>query len=157
MANKQAQDIISLIEADHERVEQLFEDMEDATGSKAHKCFNQIYKELTLHAKAEELVFYPAMLEYEETKQYVEEAEAEHNSAKILLEQMKGFNPSDEEFKTKLTYLQETMLHHIKEEESELFDAVQSCMDEQMLQKLGEEFQATKATLEAEVEMALTQ
>jgi hemerythrin superfamily protein len=157
MANKQAKDIISLIEADHEKVEQLFEDMEDATGSKAHKCFNQIYKELTLHAKAEELVFYPAMLEYEETKQYIEAAEAEHNSAKILLEQMKGLNPGDEEFKTKLTYLQETMLNHIEEEESELFDAVQSCMDEQILQKLGEEFQATKATLEAEVEMALTQ
>lgn len=157
MAKKQAQDILSLLEADHEKAEQLFEDMEGASGSKAHNCFNQIYKELTLHAKAEELVFYPAMQEYEETKQYVEEAEAEHNSVKILLEQMKELNPGNDEFKTKLMYLQETMLHHIEEEESDLFDAVQSCMDEEMLQKLGQEFQSTKATLESEVEMALSQ
>ncbi len=157
MTKTQAKDILSLIEADHEKVEQLFEQMAEAKGAKAHTCFNQIYKELTLHAKAEELVFYPAMLEYEETKQYVEEAESEHNSAKILLEQMKSLNPKDEEFQTKLTYLQETMLHHIEEEESELFEAVESCMDEPMLQKLGEEFQTAKQKLESEVDLALTQ
>ncbi|WP_374939406.1 hypothetical protein [Tolypothrix sp. FACHB-123] len=39
---------------------------------------------MTLHAKTEEIVFYPAMWQYEETEQYIEEAEAEHEEAKFF-------------------------------------------------------------------------
>lgn len=153
---KQAQDILSLIEVDHEKVEQLFQQMESAKGAKAMNCFNQIYKELSLHARAEELVFYPAMMEYEETKTFIEEAESEHNSAKILLEQMKSLNPSDEEFGIKLKSLKEAVLHHVEEEEGEIFDAVRQCIKGERLQRMGQEFQAAKAREEADVEALLT-
>lgn len=156
MATTQAQDILTQIKADHEKVERLFEQLEKAHGSQAINCFNEIYKELSLHARAEELVFYPAMLNYDETKKYIEEAESEHNSAKILLEQMKAFNPEVDEFKTKFHYLKETILHHVKEEESEIFSAVQKRMSKEELQQLGQEFQAAKAREESDVEMALT-
>lgn len=154
--NARVADILTLIETDHRKTEQLFDEVETTKGAKKiQTLFNQIYKELTLHAKAEELVFYPAMQEYEETKEYIEEAEEEHNTAKILLEEMKALNPSDAEFKDKMQSLKEAMLHHIEEEESEIFEAVRDCMDEQELQDLGNEFQATKAKLEPEVEAAL--
>lgn len=156
MANTNAKDILSLIEADHKKVEQLFKETETASGAKAHECFNQIYKELTLHAGAEELVFYPAMREHEKTRQYTEAAEQEHNSAKILLEQMKSLNPNDKEFKTKMMHLKETMLHHIKEEESEIFDAVRGSIKQENLQQLGQEFQSVKTKMEPDVELALT-
>lgn len=156
MAQSKAKDILALIKADHEKVKQLFEEIETANGARAHTCFNQIYKELTLHARAEELVFYPAMQEYEAARQHIEEAEKEHNSVKILLEQMKALNPKDEEFKTKMMYVKETTLHHVEEEENEIFEAVQACIDEQKLQDLGQEFLAIKANLESDVELALT-
>lgn len=149
-------DILALIEADHRNVEQLFAEFENTKGSrKPLEIFNQIYKELTLHARAEELVFYPAMQEYNETKPYIEEAEKEHNSAKILLERMKAFNPADSEFQTKMKHLKETILHHVREEESEIFDAVRKCIQDQKLQELGQEFQDAKARLEPDVEVAL--
>jgi hemerythrin superfamily protein len=155
MAKKQG-DILSLIELDHRATEQLFDELEGTKAKKkTQELFNQIYKELTLHAKAEELVFYPAMMEYDETKQYVEEAEEEHNSVKILLEQMKALEPNDSEFENKMMNLKESVLHHVEEEESEIFDAVRERMDDQQLQKLGEEFQAAKSRLQSDVEAQL--
>lgn len=157
MTATQANNILSLIEIDHRKVEQLFKEIESAKGAKAIECFNQIYTELTLHAKAEELVFYPAMQSYEAAKQQIEEAEAEHNSAKILLEQMKLFNPANSEFQTKLMHLKQTTLHHVKEEEQEIFELVRESIEESELHQLGQEFQAAKSRLKADVELALTQ
>jgi hemerythrin superfamily protein len=152
MASKSKQDILSLIEADHRKVEELFDEFEELEGKQAQECFKQIYKELTLHAKVEELVFYPALREYEETESYIEEAESEHNSVKILLEQMKSLKPTDSEFETKMMHLQESVTHHVEEEEDETFEAVRNAMDEAELRELGEEFQAAKAKMETEVE-----
>lgn len=149
--------ILELIEQDHRKVESLFEEMKKTKDSKkSMKLFNEIYKELNLHAKAEELVFYPAMREYDETAEYIEEAEEEHEDAEALLEEMKEFNPKDDEFKEKLEELVEAIQHHVKEEESEIFEAVRKCMDEKQLNTLGEEFQAAKKKVQAEVQEALT-
>jgi hemerythrin superfamily protein len=157
MTATQAKNILSLIETDHRKVAQLFEEIAPAKGAKAIECFNQIYTELTLHAKAEELVFYPALQSFEAAKRHIEEAEAEHNSAKILLEQMKLLNPADDEFQTKLMHLKRTILHHVEEEEQEIFEFVRQSVQEAELRQLGQEFQAAKSRLEADVELALVQ
>ncbi|MGI0484551.1 hemerythrin domain-containing protein [Pantanalinema rosaneae CENA516] len=151
-----AQNILLMIENEHREVEQLFDQFESAgSRKKVQECFNQIYKELSLHAQAEELAFYPAMREYEEIESYIEEAESEHNSVKILLEQMKALKPEDAEFKLKMTHLKEAVIHHIKEEESEIFTAVRECMNEEKLEELGQRFQEAKQKWQSEVEAAL--
>lgn len=151
-----AKDILVLIEADHREVEKLFAEIENAKGAKkAQEIFNQIYKELNLHTKAEELVLYPAMQEYEETQEYIEEAEQEHNSAKILLEEMKALSPNDSEFKDKMQQLKEAVMHHVEEEEEEVFEAVRDCMDDKELQELGQEFQDAKARLEPDIKVIM--
>lgn len=152
-AQTKKQDILELIEADHRKVEKLFVELENTKATKkTYEIFNQIYKELNLHAQAEELVFYPAMQEYDETQEYIEEAEKEHNSVKILLEQMKSLKPDDAEFETKIKHLVESVKHHVEEEESEIFEVVRECMDEEDLAQLGKEFQDAKARLEDDVE-----
>lgn len=156
MADQQGMDILLLIETDHREVEDLFEQLEENAGSKkAEKIFKQIFSELSLHAHAEELVLYPAMQEYEQTKKYIEEAESEHNTAKILLEQMKSLKLSDPEFEVKFKYLKESVLHHVEEEEHEIFEAVRECMDEQDLIALGQEFKQAKAKWKDDVEAAI--
>lgn len=155
-ASKQA-DILSLIEADHRKVETLFAEIEQADAAGMYACFNQIYKELTLHAEAEEIVFYPALQEFEETEEYIEEAEEEHEEARVLLEEMKALRPEDPEFKSKLMALKEAIQHHVQEEESEIFEAVRSCMDGETLMELAEEFTDVKRKYEQEVETAMAQ
>lgn len=154
---KTQQDITAVLEAEHRHLEQLFDALEHTKGAskKAEKSFDELYKALSLHAYGEELVVYPAMRDFEQTAEYVEEAEEEHNSAKILLEQMKQLALNDEEFHTKLKYLKETMLHHVEEEENEIFPAVRQCMDEKMLILLAQEFEETKAKMLPEVEESM--
>lgn len=148
-------DVLALIEADHRKVEELFAELESAKDAKkGQQIFKEIYKELTLHAKAEELVFYPAMQEYDEAQEYIEEAEEEHNSVKILLEQMKGLKSNDAEFQTKMKHLKESVTHHVEEEESEIFEVVRECMDEEELQELAQEFKAAKTRLESDIQIA---
>ncbi|ARV59335.1 hemerythrin [Nostocales cyanobacterium HT-58-2] len=156
MTTARTQDILSLIEAEHRQVEQLFTAVETAGNNKLYDFFNQIYKALNLHTRAEELVFYPAMQEYEETRKYIQEAEEEHEEANVLLEELKVLKPTDSEFKTKMSDLKKAVQHHVKEEESEIFSAVRQCMNQEQLTQLGREFQEAKAKIEQDVEIAMT-
>lgn len=155
MVQSQVKDIFSLIEADHRKAEALLADLESAKNKEALKIFSELYKELNLHAKVEEYVFYPAMREYEEAAQHIEEAESEHNSVEILLEQMRNLKPGDEEFQIKLKYLKDSISHHVEEEESEIFEVVRKVMKPQQLQALGEQFLEAKTRLTEDVEAAL--
>lgn len=155
MAKNKATDIISLIEAEHRQVEKLFSEIEKAKKNKILECFQEIYKALNLHARTEELAFYPALREYEETEQYVEDAEEEHDEVSVMLEEIKAIKPNEPEFLEKISELQEAVQHHVEEEESEIFNAVRECMSDKQLTELGKEFQEAKAKLKPDVEAAL--
>lgn len=157
MAKNQKMDVLSLIEADHRKVEQLFEQAEKASGKQLYDSFGNLYTELNLHARAEELSIYPAMQEYKETKKFIEEAEAEHEQAEVLLEQMKQMKLDDPAFRNMLQELKAAVQHHVEEEENEVFPAVRKCMDEQQLMELGQEFQNVKPRFEGEVKEAIAQ
>lgn len=157
MATGSSENILTLIESEHREAEKLFDEIANSgDAKKKQQCFDKLYQALNLHAQVEEFVFYPAMREYKETEKYIEEAEQEHNSVKILLEQMKALKPKDTEFETKFTYLKESVSHHVEEEESEIFDAVRKCMDEKQLQELAQNFKETKSRLEPDVKKALS-
>ncbi|MBE9227062.1 hemerythrin domain-containing protein [Phormidium sp. LEGE 05292] len=147
--------VIELIKSDHRKVESLFSEMEKAKDSKKmQKLFDQLYTELTLHAKVEELTLYPSMRNYDETHDMVEEAEEEHTEAKELLEEIKSMSPSDPEFKAKIEELKEAVQHHVEEEESEILPSVSDSMDEQEMKELAKEFQEAKSKLEKEISAA---
>ncbi len=157
MANAKAKNILSLIEMEHRQIEQLFAAAEKVDNTKMYKCFNQIYEELSLHTRAEELIFYPAIREYEATERYIAEAEKEHEEAKVLLEEIKELKPTDYEFRTKISELKKAVQHHVEEEESEIFTTIRKFMNDQQLAELGQEFQEAKVKLEADVKVAMTE
>ncbi len=155
MAKKKSQDILELILADHREVENLFSKIEKAKNPEQfYSFFTQIYKELNLHSRAEELVFYPALREFEDTDDIIEEAEAEHEEAAAMLEEMKALSPDSEEFPDRIAELKEAVMHHLQEEESEVFEIIRDYMDEEELSALGQEFQQAKTKLEAEINEA---
>lgn len=156
MAKANEANILSLIEADHRKLDDLIAEAETAKGKKLYSLFNQIYTELNLHARGEEMSLYPAMREYKETASYVEEAETEHEEAEALAERMKNMEPDAPAFKELLSEFKAAIQHHVQEEESEIFAAVRQCMDEQQLLQLGQEFQQAKLKFQDDVKEALT-
>src|SRR5687767_12524274 len=114
-------DAFSLLKADHQKVAELFEQLESAGGPGKLRVFQQIKTELELHAGIEEKVFYPALEEPEETHELTLEAYEEHAVVKKLLNELGRARTANEEWQAKAKVLQENVEHHVEEEENELF------------------------------------
>jgi hemerythrin superfamily protein len=145
---------IELLEADHRKVEGLFDQYEgekegDEQAKKA--LAEKICGELTVHAQVEEELFYPFLKENldEEDMEMLEEAYVEHASAKDLIAQLEAASEIDEAYDAKVKVLGEYIKHHVKEEEEEIFPEVRDMKEE--LDELGQEMAARKAELMEEL------
>jgi len=140
-------DAIALLKADHRGVEKLFAQFEKARSeSKKEDLAQRICRELQVHTRIEEELFYPAFLEATQDKELHHEAEIEHEGAKRLIAEIEGSGPDDEYYDAKVKVLSEMIKHHVKEEEQRdgmFAEARKSEMDlafigEQMLERKKE-------------------
>jgi len=138
-------DALELLKQDHEKVKELFEEVEGTEQPKEKKeIFKQIKKELETHARIEEGVFYPAMEKFEKLKDMVRESYEEHKQIKTLLREIEE-SGDNEEFEAKLQDLQENVEHHAEEEEEgKMFPQVRELIDEAELEELGQELETAK-------------
>ena len=148
-------DIFELIKADHRKVEEIFSEIENTNRSKQlDKYFNQLYKDLNIHAQVEELTFYPTMRNHKATEKFLEEAEEEHTEVKVMLEQMKSMDSTSAEFPEKIKQLKKAVQHHVQEEENEIFPQVRKSMKDEELKQVATEFQEVKIKLQDEMSFA---
>ena len=142
------QDAVALLKADHRKVEELFEQFEGASGDgKKQKIALQICLELTVHAKIEEEIFYPACEGHVE-QDLLEEAYVEHDGAKVLIAEIEAGGPDDDYYDAKVKVLSEQIEHHVEEEEKRMegmfAQARKAGLD---MDALGEQLAARKAEL----------
>lgn len=140
---------ITLLKEDHRAVKKLFKEFEDAKGEgRKEKLARRICLELSIHAKIEEEIFYPAC-EGRVEEDLLKEAFVEHDAAKLLIAEIEaGSGQSDDFFDAKVKVLSEEIEHHVEEEEKELFPEVRKAdLD---LETLGEQLADRKAELTKE-------
>jgi hemerythrin superfamily protein len=135
---------ITLLKQDHRTVDELFKRFE-SLGPRAKKgkrdVVDRIVKELAVHATIEEMVLYPAIrAEFEkgDVDDLVLESLEEHHVVKWTLSELDGMDPSAERFDAKVKVLMESVRHHVKEEERELFPKVSKAFGRARLEELGE-------------------
>ncbi len=117
MAEQAKQDAVALLKADHRTVEDLFAQYEKASGDgRKEKIARKICLELSVHAKIEEEIFYPAC-EGKVEEDLLKEAYVEHDGAKVLIAEILAGGPDDEYYDAKVKVLQEQIEHHVEEEE----------------------------------------
>lgn len=115
---KKTQNAIALLKADHRKVEGLFAKFEKAKDGERKKALaDQICLELRVHAQIEEDIFYPACREAGVDEDLMNEANVEHDSAKVLIAEIESTGPDDEFYDAKVKVLSEQIKHHVKEEE----------------------------------------
>lgn len=153
MADTKIQDAVTLLKADHRAVEELFAQFEKASGDgKKQKLALQICSELTVHAKIEEEIFYPAC-EGKVDEDLMREAYVEHDGAKVLIAEIESGSPSDEYYDAKVKVLQEQIEHHVEEEEQRMegmfAQARKASLD---MDALGTELAARKQQLLDEIQ-----
>ena len=109
-------DAIALLKADHRKVEELFARYETARSKKADIA-HQICMELTVHTLIEEEIFYPACREAGVEADAMDEANVEHDGAKVLIAELEDGSPDEQFYDAKVKVLSEEIKHHVKEEE----------------------------------------
>lgn len=151
MPESQKLDAIALLKRDHRTVEDLFAKFEKAGGDgRKQKLAEQICLELSVHAKIEEEIFYPAC-DGNVDADLLKESYVEHDGAKLLIAEILAGEPNDEFYDAKVTVLQEQVEHHVQEEEKRMeglfSQARKAGLD---MDALGEQLAARKAELTAE-------
>jgi len=117
--------IVAMLKADHKKAKKAFKDFEKLDPQEdPESCMalvQQTLAEVEVHADLEEQLFYPAARGAIKEEDLIDEAEVEHMTAKVLIEQLKGMGPDDEKFAATFKVLGEYLKHHIEEEENEMF------------------------------------
>lgn len=143
-------DVIAVLKADHRDVEQLFRAFEKA-GDNAHahkrELADRIVSALSVHAAVEEQILYPwVRATVQDSDDPVLEALEEHHVVKWLLSEIEDMDPANERFVAKMTVLAESVRHHVREEETEMFVSIRQVGTRAELFDLGEQITVAKRT-----------
>ena len=137
-------DAFNLLKADHRKVEDLFSELESASGQAKMRVFEQIKTELELHTHIEETIFYPALEEPKQTHELTLEAYEEHDVVKKLLQELSRAKSPTDEWEAQAKVLQENVEHHVEEEENELFKKAKAVLSQDEIETLGEQMESEK-------------
>ena len=144
-------DALALLKEDHAKVKQSFkefEKMDHEDKATLQEMVRAVCAELKIHTTIEEEIFYPAAREAIEDEDLFNEAQVEHQSAKDLIEQLENMKPDDPLYEATFTVLCEYVLHHVKEEEGEMFPKVKRAKLD--LEGLGQQMLVRKEELKAQ-------
>ncbi len=146
---------LKLLKKDHSTVQGLiakFERAGKAAYEKKNGLFEQMRREIQLHSRAEEEIFYPAIKALNgDGRDLISMALKEHKDVDELLTQVSRLNPSDKNYDEKVETLFENVEHHIEEEEGEIFRfAEENCSPEQ-LEDLGRQIEERKKILDQQM------
>lgn len=116
--------VLKQLKDDHKRVKKAYQEFEKIDAAKDPEAcaaiVEQVLTELTVHASLEEELLYPAARGMVD-EHLLDEAEVEHESMHTAIDQLRGMGPQDSKYGARFTVLCEYVLHHVKEEEGELF------------------------------------
>jgi iron-sulfur cluster repair protein YtfE (RIC family) len=139
---------IEMLKADHDKVKKAFKEFEKLDHEDteaARQIVETVCEDLKVHTTLEEELFYPALREAMEDEDLLNEAAVEHETAKMLIEQLENMGPDDPNYRATFTVLGEYVMHHVKEEEGEMFpEAKKTDLD---FESLGERMRTRKEEL----------
>jgi hemerythrin superfamily protein len=150
-------DAIALLKADHKKVRSLLGELENTSAratTRREELLQTIERELKIHSKIEEEIFYPAFREAAEKhndKRLFYEALEEHHVVDAVLAELKEAEPSSDQFGAKAKVLKDLVEHHAEEEETEMFPRARKLMGHEKLAELGTRLAKAKLSLTEQV------
>jgi hemerythrin-like domain-containing protein len=132
---------IALLKDEHHAFRELFDKAEAQEKGALLATAREICLRLSIHMAIEEEILYPAVTGLgDEEKDEVNEGIVEHSSAKALCAEIEQLDGTENLFRSKVHVLGEETIHHIDEEDEELFEtAKQAAKDGKLdLDALGE-------------------
>src|SRR4028118_349846 len=138
--------IRDLLRMDHTKADTLFAEILGADEpQKLQEFFGQLYKDLSVHAEAEEQVVYPAVRSYYGNAQELYDEQAQ---MKQMLAQIKALNPTSSDFKEQVKQLQAAVQDHVRQEENDMFPQIRRNLSEAQVEQMATQFKEAKSTLQ---------
>lgn len=115
--------IFEALRHDHDTQRTLIDLLVRTTGESEgrRELFAEVQRELTAHAAAEERFFYVPLMESDTTQEKARHSVAEHKELDDFVERLAGYDMSGPQWLQTARDLRERLLHHLEEEEREVF------------------------------------
>lgn len=152
-SDKSDMNIEDVIRMDHHKVNMLFQQIDGTNDpQKIQEYFGQIYKDLSVHATAEEQVVYPAVRPFYGDTQELYDEQAEMT---VVLEELKAGDLTDPDFsnsfKSRLEQLKSMVMDHVRQEESSMFAAINSNCTDTQKEQMATQFKQAKSQLQEQL------
>lgn len=149
-----------LLKSQHQDIMEMFEKLQDGDGEDASQRFDDLARALVAHDAIEREIFYPLCEEVLGETEELMEAVMEHRVLEFCLYvAMEALGKDD--FGAKIGVLRKIVLEHLEDEEDALLPRIDGELDEERLEKVGEQMeehyeQAESADVRETVQAALS-
>ena len=133
--------IMSQLSEEHGEVSMLMKRCKASSDPATRKdLLSKIKTELMAHSKAEEAEFYAPLREYPETRDLVSHSKKEHEEIQDKLQTLSSSDARTDLWESTFSSLVETVEHHVKEEENELFPRAKKVLSSDQLEHMKKRF-----------------
>lgn len=138
--------IYQVLERDHQVYRKLIKQILQTSGDtpERRQLWNQFYCDVKSHAAAEEESFYAPLMEQPEGQDYARHSVSEHKELDDLLDEVAKLDFGNPQWLKTFKQICHDYLHHIDEEEEEIFSRAQKLFSQQEAQAMGEQFEKRK-------------
>lgn len=138
--------IFADLKADHDRHRELLEKLGETQGDSAQRreLFEELRKELQAHAAAEEESLYATMLGDPDLRDEARHSVAEHKEIDDYLGELMDTEMGSGAWLNKFKEMRHRYLHHIDEEEDEMFPEADKELDRATEEQMADKFEERK-------------
>ena len=139
--------IFEALRADHDRQRKLLDELVDTEGSSDERqaLFDKLKEELATHAAYEEKHFYSELMSVDMTIDKARHSVAEHKELDDRIEELEGIEHSNPQWLVRFKELKHRVLHHLEEEEREVFQMAGKVLDDDQKSSLAGAYRADMA------------
>lgn len=115
--------VFEALRADHDTQRDLIARLVETEGDSDDRAtlFDELRRHLAAHADAEERFFYVPLMEFDQTQDKARHSVAEHHELDELVEELQETDRSSAHWLATAKKLEHDLVHHLDEEEHEVF------------------------------------
>lgn len=132
---------------DHNTQRELAEKLMETSGDSPERraLFERFKTELDAHALAEEQTFYSDLMQHPDGTEKARHSVAEHKDADDLLQELSDLEMSSGGWIHKFEKLKHEVIHHVDEEEKEVFPLARKLIASSRAEELADDFDDRKS------------
>lgn len=136
--------IFEELKNDHEKQRSLLNDLVNSSvdDNNRGELVKKLNNELKGHAKSEERYFYTELLKHDKSQEEARHSISEHHDIDEALATVEDTKTNSTAWLTHAKSLKELVIHHLDEEEQDIFKVAEKVLSESEQEKLGNDYRS---------------